>query len=157
MRSPFRLRGLGYLIRTLSREPLSFVLFRTMSLVMENAMPLSGTSAVCLLLLVYALVRLLRVGRRAPGLPPGPPTLPIIGNLHLMPSLRPYLQFTEWGNKYGPIYSLMVGSSPLIVLQSQKIAKELLDKRGANYSSRPNLYILSEVVSRGLRQVAMVC
>ena len=117
----------------------------------------SGLSTICLLAIAYALVKLWRVGKRSAGLPPGPRTLPIIGNLHLMPTFKPYKKFAEWGMTYGPIYSLMVGSNPLIMLQSQKIAKDLLDKRGSNYSSRPDLYVLSDLSSRGLRQVAMVC
>lgn len=109
-----------------------------------------------LAIIAYGIVRVLLVGRRPAGLPPGPMTLPILGNLHLMPTHKPYKVFAEWGLKYGPLLSLMVGSNPLILIQSHKIAKELLDKRGANYSSRPDLYILSELASRSLRQVAMV-
>ncbi len=116
----------------------------------------SGFSTICLLAIAFTIVKLLRVGLRPSGLPPGPRTLPLIGNLHLMPTVKPYKKFAEWGKIYGPIYSLMVGSNPLIMLQSQKVAKDLLDKRGANYSSRPDLYILSDLASRGLRQVAMV-
>ncbi|KAI0113811.1 cytochrome P450 family protein [Hypoxylon sp. NC0597] len=111
--------------------------------------------AICIFTIAYAVVRLLQVGRRPDGLPPGPRTLPVVGNLHLMPTLKPYKQFANWGKTYGPIYSLMVGSNPLIMLQSHKIAKDLLDKRGSNYSSRPDLYIMSDLSSRGLRQVAM--
>lgn len=73
-----------------------------------------------------------------------------------MPKFKPYKHFAEWGKVYGPIYSLMIGSTPLIILQSHKIAKDLLEKRGSNYSSRPDLYIMSDLSSRGLRQVAMV-
>jgi hypothetical protein len=31
---------------------------------------------------IFVLFNVLKVGRRAPGLPPGPPTIPILGNLH---------------------------------------------------------------------------
>lgn len=34
--------------------------------------------------IIYATIRLLAVGRRDSDLPPGPPTLPILGNLHLV-------------------------------------------------------------------------
>lgn len=33
--------------------------------------------------LLYGIVRLLRFGRREKHLPPGPPTVPILGNAHL--------------------------------------------------------------------------
>ncbi|POS69406.1 cytochrome P450 [Diaporthe helianthi] len=121
----------------------------------QNLTPAGIAAAALFGLVTYSLWRLLQVGRRPAGLPPGPPTLPIIGNLHRMPTFKPYKVFAELGKVYGPIYSLMVGSNPLIMIQSQEIAKELLDRRGANYSTRPDLYILSELASRGLRQVAM--
>lgn len=42
-----------------------------------------------------------KVGRRPPDFPPGPATLPIIGNLHQLPSKDAYLQFEEWAREYG--------------------------------------------------------
>ncbi|KAM7191935.1 putative cytochrome P450 [Naviculisporaceae sp. PSN 640] len=109
---------------------------------------------VFLLAVSYVLVKLLLVGKRPKGLPPGPQTLPLLGNLHQMPTDKVHIAFQELGKKYGDIYTLMVGSTPMIMIQSAKIAKELLDKRGAIYSSRPSLYIFNDVGSRGLRMVA---
>ncbi|KAK7461953.1 hypothetical protein VKT23_008386 [Stygiomarasmius scandens] len=36
--------------------------------------------------IVWAIYKLLNVGRREPTLPPGPPTLPVIGNLNVFPT-----------------------------------------------------------------------
>lgn len=36
------------------------------------------------LVFLYCLVVILRIGRRPKDLPPGPPTVPILGNLHLV-------------------------------------------------------------------------
>ncbi|KAM7210865.1 Cytochrome P450 [Rhypophila decipiens] len=125
-------------------------------LILTGLTSLSPISSILLLLTCYLLVKLLLVGRRPSNLPPGPRTLPILGNLHQMPGPHKiYKSFQDLGKKHGDIYTLMVGSSPLIMIQSQKIAKDLLDKRGANYSSRPSLYIFNEIASRGLRPVAM--
>jgi hypothetical protein len=33
----------------------------------------------------YPLYRLLQIGRRHPRMPPGPPTIPILGNAHQIP------------------------------------------------------------------------
>lgn len=38
-----------------------------------------------ILILVYVLLKLKDIGKREDGLPPGPPTVPLLGNAHLMP------------------------------------------------------------------------
>ncbi|KAI1613495.1 cytochrome p450 monooxygenase [Exophiala viscosa] len=99
--------------------------------------------------------KLRRVGRRPSGMPPGPPTLPILGNLHQMPTKRPHLQFQKWAEEYGPVYSLMLGTKPTIILSSDVAIKDLLDKRGGIYSDRPDMFISQRVASGGHRLVVM--
>ncbi len=35
---------------------------------------------------VWAVVKVIRIGHREPGLPPGPPTVPVLGNLNIFPT-----------------------------------------------------------------------
>lgn len=105
--------------------------------------------------LIYAIYRLLQVGSRPKDYPPGPPTLPIIGNIHQMPTKDAHLQFEKWAREYGDIYSLMLGTSTLIVLSSDEAIKELMDKKSSNYSDRPELYIGQELCSDNLRVLMM--
>ncbi|KAJ5731816.1 hypothetical protein N7493_003297 [Penicillium malachiteum] len=72
------------------------------------------------------------------NLPPGPPSLSIIGNLHQLPSVNLWTKLTEWRRKYGPIITVNFGQRKMIILGSQKIAQDLLGKRAEIYSSRPN-------------------
>ncbi len=113
-------------------------------------------STIVVIAAVFALLyRLSRVGQRPKGYPPGPPTLPLIGNIHLMPKEKGHLQFQKWAEEYGPVYSLMLGTQVMIVLSSDKAIKDLLDKRSGIYSSRPDNY-LANVVSGNLRMLLMV-
>ncbi|KAI1119041.1 cytochrome P450 [Nemania sp. NC0429] len=96
-----------------------------------------------------------RIGRRPNSYPPGPPTLPLIGNLHLIPTRKRHLQFEKWAREYGEIYSLMLGTKVMIVLSSDRAIKELVDKRGVIYASRPESYIGQDVLSGGLRVLFM--
>ncbi|KAL1865421.1 hypothetical protein VTK73DRAFT_5265 [Phialemonium thermophilum] len=104
--------------------------------------------------LVLLLHRLSKVGRRPKGYPPGPPTLPIIGNLHQMPKEKGHLQFQKWAEEYGPVYSLILGTKVMIVLSSDQAIKDLLDKRSGIYSSRPEMY-LGQIISGGFRVLLM--
>ncbi|KAI2618169.1 cytochrome P450 [Hypoxylon sp. NC1633] len=109
----------------------------------------TGTAIVVaiLLLLIY---RLSRIGQRPKGYPPGPPTLPLIGNLHQMPKEKGHLQYQKWAEEYGPVYSLILGTQVMIVLSTDEAIKDLLDKRSNIYSSRPDAY-LTNVVGGGYR------
>ena len=44
----------------------------------------------------------------------------------------------------------------MIVLSSSRVVKDLLDKRSAIYSSRPEMFLSQDVVSGGLRMGLMV-
>ncbi|KHN94309.1 Cytochrome P450 [Metarhizium album ARSEF 1941] len=89
------------------------------------------------------------VGRRDPKLPPGPPTLPIIGNLHQIPTTLAYLKFSQWAKQYGEIFSLKMGPETCIVLTSPRLVKQLIDKKSNIYSHRPVSYIGYDIISQG--------
>jgi hypothetical protein len=107
-------------------------------------------------LIAVLVYRLSRTGSRPANYPPGPPTLPFIGNFHLMPKEKTHLQFQEWADQYGPVYSLVLGTKTIVVLNTDRAVKDLLDKRSGIYSSRPDMYI-SRIAGGGMRFSLMVC
>ncbi|KAI1271690.1 cytochrome P450 [Xylaria sp. FL0933] len=118
-------------------------------------MAIQTISTLAVILLIVLILRVWKIGQRPKGYPPGPPTLPLIGNLHLMPKKKGHLQFQKWAEEYGPIYSLILGSRTLIVLSSDEAVKDLLDKRSGIYSSRPDMYLGQDIASGGFRMVLM--
>ncbi|KAH8778616.1 cytochrome P450 [Diaporthe sp. PMI_573] len=112
------------------------------------------TAFIPVVIIATIIYRLRNVGRRPKNYPPGPPTMPIIGNLHQMPQKNPHHQFKKWAEEYGPVYSLILGTDIMIVLSSDKAVKDLLDKRSNIYSSRSELY-LGNLVSGYLRVLLM--
>ncbi|KAL1745665.1 cytochrome P450 [Schizophyllum fasciatum] len=88
-------------------------------------------------LALSALYKLSRIGSRERGLPPGPPTIPVLGNILQIPTSNAFLRFTEWAREFGEIYSLKVGPSTSIVLSSPAAIREVLDKHSARTSDRP--------------------
>ncbi|KAJ7444582.1 cytochrome P450 [Mycena galericulata] len=90
-----------------------------------------------------------KVGAREEGLPPGPPTVPILGNLHIFPNEHPHFKFTEWARKYGGIYSVKLGPGTAIIITDPAVVKELLERRGADTADRPDSHI-GDLVSSGL-------
>lgn len=49
----------------------------------------------------FLLVYTIFFGRRNANAPPGPRPLPLIGNLHQLPSLYQHLKLAEWAAQYG--------------------------------------------------------
>ncbi|OTB02671.1 hypothetical protein M426DRAFT_61715 [Hypoxylon sp. CI-4A] len=83
-------------------------------------------------------------------LPPSPPAELILGHFRRLPMENAHLKHMEYAKKYNSdiVYFNVLGNH-MIVLNSQKAANELLDKRGANYQDRPR-FVLFDVMGWGL-------
>lgn len=65
--------------------------------------------------------------------------MPYIGPVKDIPSDRSWLQFSDWAKEFGPIYQVQIMGDTHIWISSERIASDLLSKRGAIYSDRPNI------------------
>ncbi|VBB79476.1 Putative Cytochrome P450 E-class, group I [Podospora comata] len=86
-------------------------------------------------------------------LPPGPPTLPIIGNLHQAPKTHPWFQFHTWAKTYGPVLHLNMAGQHVIVLSTNKAAHDLLARQGATFSDRPHFVVAHELALQGMHML----
>ncbi|KAK7418150.1 hypothetical protein QQX98_004125 [Neonectria punicea] len=77
-------------------------------------------------------------------LPPGPKTVKV-------GIKKPWLWFQELSKEYGDVVYLQLGPTPTIILGSAQAAWDLLEKRGAVYSSRPRFIMGGELLSGGMR------
>ncbi|KAG8498564.1 hypothetical protein CXB51_004860 [Gossypium anomalum] len=91
-----------------------------------------------LLLLSLLLIFIKTLTTKKGKLPPGPPKLPILGNLH---QLGPFPHRSTWqlSKKHGPIMLLQLGSTPTLVVSSAEAAKEVLKIHDLECWSRPPL------------------
>ncbi|KAF8154861.1 putative monooxygenase [Crassisporium funariophilum] len=113
---------------------------------MDSLLPYTTTIAAALFagLLIYSFTS----GRKS-NLPPGPRRLPVIGNVHQMPTSSPWKAFSEWGKKYGDIMHVDIFGQSMVVINSTQMAKDLLDKRSNIYSDRPHFIFAGDMVGYG--------
>ncbi|OMP06023.1 Cytochrome P450 [Corchorus capsularis] len=128
--------------------------------------PLSLT----LLVLVFSLV-VIWLNKQAKGtklnLPPSPPKLPIIGNIHQVGKL-PHRSLRDLSRKYGSLLLMQLGDNPTLVVSSADMAKEIVKNHDIVFSNRPRttgaetlLYGCSDVgfapYGEYWRQVRKIC
>ncbi|KIK74882.1 hypothetical protein PAXRUDRAFT_835861 [Paxillus rubicundulus Ve08.2h10] len=70
-------------------------------------------------------------------LPPGPTSIPFLGNVWKLNTNAPYLTYAEWSKVYGDILYTRLFNQEIIVLNSEEAVVELLERRSAKYSDRP--------------------
>jgi cytochrome P450 len=86
-------------------------------------------------------------------LPPGPKPLPLIGNIHQLPTSYAWKTYDEWAKLYGPVFSFRAGKDTVVVLASHGAAQTLLSARGANYAGRPYLPMAGDLLTRGMHEL----
>ncbi|KAF7288960.1 Cytochrome p450 [Mycena indigotica] len=102
------------------------------------------------LLVAGMLVGLLHLSRRRRNrlpLPPGPPKLPLLGNLLDMPVSSEWETYWRWSKECNSdIIHLDAAGTSIVVLSSIAATTDLLDKRSTLYSDRPRLPMLNELM-----------
>ncbi|XP_078525445.1 cytochrome P450 2J2-like isoform X2 [Lissotriton helveticus] len=69
--------------------------------------------------------------------PPGPWTLPVIGNLLQFNAKDPLKDLNTFAERYGPVYSLYFGTVPVVFVHGLQAIKEVLVTRGLEFADRP--------------------
>ncbi|KAI0052742.1 cytochrome P450 [Auriscalpium vulgare] len=82
-------------------------------------------------------------------LPPGPKGWPIIGSALELRD-KQWLKFTEWKKTYGDVIFINGAGQDIVILNTQKAAADLLDRRAGIYSDRPLNVVASDIMTGGL-------
>ncbi|XP_022729302.1 LOW QUALITY PROTEIN: cytochrome P450 71A26-like [Durio zibethinus] len=69
-------------------------------------------------------------------LPPSPPKLPIIGNIHKIGSY-PHRSLRALAQQFGPLMLLRFGSAPVLVVSSADAAREIMKTNDLTFANRP--------------------
>ncbi|KAG5059843.1 hypothetical protein AAZX31_01G071500 [Glycine max] len=112
----------------------------------QNMLPLFVLLAFPILLLFFRK----RKTSKKPTFPPGPRGLPFIGNLYQLDGSTLCLKLYELSKKYGPIFSLQLGSRPALVVSSPKLAKEVMKTHDLEFCGRPSLISTMKFSYNGL-------
>ncbi|KAG8523542.1 LOW QUALITY PROTEIN: Cytochrome P450 2C21, partial [Galemys pyrenaicus] len=112
------------------------------SIIMELFMVLAFCLS-CLILLF------LRNQNSAKGrLPPGPPPLPILGNLLQINTGNISKSLSKLAEEYGPVFTLYLGMKPIVVLHGYEVVKEALIDNGEAFSGRGSVPVFDNVLKR---------
>nr|QWK52336.1 cytochrome P450 705A23-1 [Isatis tinctoria] len=96
----------------------------------------------CLLLIILCLLLLIcyslffKKPKDGFDLPPSPPSLPIIGHLHLLVSASTHKSLQKLSTKYGPLLHLSIFNVPVIFVSSATVAYEIFRAHDVNFSFR---------------------
>ncbi|KAG5649957.1 hypothetical protein H0H81_001313 [Sphagnurus paluster] len=96
--------------------------------------------------LAVVVLRLIAQKIRNHSLPPGPDGLPIVGNMFDMPKDYEWEHWAKHRELYGPISTVNVLSTRVIIINDLQTAIDLLETRSSIYSNRPTFPFAGEIV-----------
>ncbi|CAJ1060045.1 cytochrome P450 2J1-like isoform X1 [Xyrichtys novacula] len=98
------------------------------------------TSAV--LLLIYFLNK-----KDPPNFPPGPLSLPILGNVFNIESQQPHIYLTKLADVYGNVFCIRLGRHKTVFVSGWKMVKEAIVTQADNFVERPYSPMVTRIYS----------
>ena len=89
-----------------------------------------------LLLAILLAFKVVLSGKTQLRLPPSPPGLLLLGNLHQLSSL-PHRSLLDLSHKHGPVMLIRMGQVPALIVSSADAAQELFKTHDLAISTRP--------------------
>uniref|UniRef100_A0A2R8MAC9 Steroid 17-alpha-hydroxylase/17,20 lyase n=1 Tax=Callithrix jacchus TaxID=9483 RepID=A0A2R8MAC9_CALJA len=103
-------------------------------------------------LLLFTLTYFFWPKRRSPGAkyPKSLLSLPLVGSLPFLPRHgHMHQNLFKLQKKYGPIYSLRMGRNKTVIVGNHQLAKEVLMKKGKDFSGRPQVATIDILSNKG--------
>ncbi|XP_001337781.3 cytochrome P450 2J5 isoform X1 [Danio rerio] len=97
---------------------------------------------VCVFLLLSDFIK----NKTPKNFPPGPWSLPIIGDIHHIDPSKLHLQLSEFAEKYGKIFSLRLFGPRIVVLNGYNLVKEVYTQEGDNLADRAILPLFHDII-----------
>ncbi|KAG7520610.1 cytochrome P450 2J2-like [Solea senegalensis] len=85
-----------------------------------------------ILLLVYFLNK-----KDPPNFPPGPPALPLLGNIFSIEVKQPHIYLSKLADVYGNVFCIRLGRHKTVFVSGWKMVKEALVTQADNFADRP--------------------
>ncbi|KAE8670649.1 Cytochrome P450 71A1 [Hibiscus syriacus] len=102
-----------------------------------NVAKLSSNPLFPSLILLFSLLIWLKLSKKKRlNLPPSPPKLPIIGNIHQVGKV-PHRSLRDLSRNYGPLLLLQLGYNPTVLVSSPDLVKEIVKNHDIIFSNRP--------------------
>ncbi|KAJ1293515.1 hypothetical protein BS78_01G074100 [Paspalum vaginatum] len=81
-------------------------------------------------------------------LPPSPPRIPVLGHLHILG--RPFhLSLARLAPRYGPVFSLRLGSRDAVVVSSAECARQCFTEHDVTFANRPAAFPMLRLIAYG--------
>ncbi|XP_042443199.1 alpha-humulene 10-hydroxylase-like [Zingiber officinale] len=88
-------------------------------------------------------------------LPPGPPRLPLIGNIHQIAGANPHRTLRSLARTHGPLTLLRLGQVNLVVASCVEAVEDIIKRHDLNFASRPTDLTFANILAYDGLSVAM--